>query len=391
MEQFEAIRTTHDLIIADQRGTGESNPLMCEFPTVRIATTALLTLQWPDSIVDRCRAESEARGDLAQYTTTAAVADYDALRKAFGLRQVDVYGASYGTRIAQEYARRYPGSIRTLTLRAVVPPSAILFRDAEHTIQRAIERLEAECEADFKCAWSRGDLSKRLDDMVGRLNAHPGTISALGARGDLDRQIPFSGQLFLGAIRRMLSNEEWWPRTPNAIVRAIKDNLSGVAPAIGSAMNLERTQAQGVYWAITCAEDVPRVNADSARAAKSAGKTRNEFAMNALAVCARWGRAPVPADFADPLLLTAPVLVLSGLHDPITPPEFGTEVARHLPNGRHLVFQATSHTPFNSCQQRIVAEFIRDMRTQALDTTCMATLRRSDFTYRRWWWLPATW
>ncbi len=102
---FVRIHRDRDIVLVDQRGTGQSNPLNCDIDDVKMAsatrTSSLLKLE-------RCRDELSKRADLAYYTTSVAVKDLDAVRAALGYERINLYGGSYGTRVAEHYLRRYP-------------------------------------------------------------------------------------------------------------------------------------------------------------------------------------------------------------------------------------------------------------------------------------------
>jgi pimeloyl-ACP methyl ester carboxylesterase len=115
------VRRARDVVLIDQRGTGRSSPMQCDAFKPR-DDEALDTDPVPRA--KACAAELLAQGvDAAQYTTTAWIADLEVMREALGYAHWNLWGGSYGTRVAQEYLRRHPDRIRTVTLDAVVPPS----------------------------------------------------------------------------------------------------------------------------------------------------------------------------------------------------------------------------------------------------------------------------
>ena len=103
---------TRDLLVFDQRGTGESGPLSCPALSGVSAASAARALE-------RCALEiGPARGS---YTTQQSVEDIEALRRASGYEKLVLYGTSYGTKVALEYAARYPEHTEALLLDSVVP------------------------------------------------------------------------------------------------------------------------------------------------------------------------------------------------------------------------------------------------------------------------------
>src|SRR5690349_11649885 len=99
--QLTAVRRTRDILLIDQRGTGRSSPLDCrafapdehaEFDIDPVPKSLLCAWQL-----------AERNVDASQYTTSAFVADLDAVREALGYPRWNIWGGSYGSRAAQEY------------------------------------------------------------------------------------------------------------------------------------------------------------------------------------------------------------------------------------------------------------------------------------------------
>ena len=131
---LESIRNKRDIIIIDQRGTGRSNKLSCpaaedssgqfDIELIKQETQKCLTLL-SEGNASKNSADNEAdktgNNDLRFYTTSIAVDDLEALRAAAGYPKLNIYGVSYGTRLAQHYLRKYPSSTRSIILDGVVP------------------------------------------------------------------------------------------------------------------------------------------------------------------------------------------------------------------------------------------------------------------------------
>jgi pimeloyl-ACP methyl ester carboxylesterase len=93
------------------------------------------------------------------------------------------------------------------------------------------------------------------------------------------------------------------------------------------------------------------------------------------AQCEVWPRGTVPKDFHDPVRANRAVLLLSGEFDPVTPPRYGAEVHRDLPNSRHLVLRGQGHSVLGiACTPRLMAQFFRHADAKALDARCLDAL-----------------
>ncbi len=115
------IRDSHDVIISDQRGTGEGHRLAC--PLEGSDTDVQGYMKPTVAGYKQCAEELRTKADLTQYVTPIAMQDHDEIRAALGYDNVTVYGGSYGSRAAMMYARQYPQHVRSLYLSAAVPLS----------------------------------------------------------------------------------------------------------------------------------------------------------------------------------------------------------------------------------------------------------------------------
>ena len=144
---FEHVRRHRDILLVDQRGTGSSSRMECEID---------------DDIVKGHYSDEQVLAvtqdcldalphDPRFFTTSVAVRDLEAVRKALGYEQINLYGVSYGSRVAQHFAKRYPGSVRTIILDGVVPPQLVLGPDIAIEAQKALDNILARCAEDPLC------------------------------------------------------------------------------------------------------------------------------------------------------------------------------------------------------------------------------------------------
>ena len=108
------IVSTRDLIAFDQRGIGLSG--RCPATVSNSAPTAP-----PGPAIAECAAQLGPTRSF--YTPADTVADIEAMRVAGGYEKLVLYGTSYGTKVAEEYAQAYPSHVEALVLDSVVPPN----------------------------------------------------------------------------------------------------------------------------------------------------------------------------------------------------------------------------------------------------------------------------
>ena len=175
---LEASRLDRDLILVDQRGTGRSAECFgCSVPEeLSLDTAGAAEL---GRLVDGCVAGLAE--DPRYYTTSVAVQDLERVRAALGVERWNLYGVSYGTRVAQHYLRRYPERTRSVVLDGVVPPPLALGPDVAREAQRALEQIFERCAADALCGERFGDLNGTFASLLARLDAAEGTAPPLRA------------------------------------------------------------------------------------------------------------------------------------------------------------------------------------------------------------------
>src|SRR5207253_1172370 len=88
------VREHRDLVFVDQRGTGGSNALNCEFFDPADPQSYLGHWNPPDK-VRVCRQQLESKADLRLYVTTIAMDDLDEVRAALGYEKIDLLAGSY--------------------------------------------------------------------------------------------------------------------------------------------------------------------------------------------------------------------------------------------------------------------------------------------------------
>jgi fermentation-respiration switch protein FrsA (DUF1100 family) len=81
----------------------------------------------------------------------------------------------------------------------------------------------------------------------------------------------------------------------------------------------------------------------------------------------------VPKGYLTPVSSDVPVLLLSGELDPVTPPSWGEEAARHLPHSLHVTVPGVGHNTLGAgCVRSLMADFIARGSVTGLSPTCGA-------------------
>lgn len=372
---FERVRRTRHVILVDQRGTGASNRLACLDAEGRNAFTATGD-DSPDGaarFAAACAARLASRADLRHYTTSDAVADLEAVREAIGADVLNLVGISYGTRVAQTYLRRHPARVRTLVLDGVVPPDLVLGSEHAKNLEAALDRQFALCEATPECLERHGRPREALAALRARLAEAPIPVRFRHpVTGEYE-----DGRLDAGALATVVRLFSYSPRTaallPRTLARAAAgepETLLAQSRMIGELVGDQIVH--GMQLSVICAEDARRLVVDPADAGTVLGTAFIEFT---LAQCGVWPAGRAPDDFFAPLASDKPVLLLSGEHDPVTPPRYGEQALSGYTNGRHLVARGTGHNVLPvGCMPRLLARFLDTADAKGLDAGCLDDL-----------------
>jgi pimeloyl-ACP methyl ester carboxylesterase len=96
--------------------------------------------------------------------------------------------------------------------------------------------------------------------------------------------------------------------------------------------------------------------------------------------CEFWPKGDIPASYRDPVKSDKPVLLLSGEADPVTPPAWAEETAKHLSKSRHLVVPGAGHgVSATGCVPRLIEQFLKDADPAQLDASCVQKQHRPPF------------
>lgn len=368
-----------DLVLVDVRGTGKSDPLNCDFGGSDADPQGYLNDFLPIEHVRECREALSQRADLTQYTTRAVVDDLQQVRERLGYRTINLYGTSWGTRVAQEFMRHYPSSVRMAILDGVVAPSAATPAMFARDAQASLDGVLALCVADPACRAAYPALYDDYRSMLERI-ANGIDVSITDPKTQKPVHLRVNRGLLGEAFRNFLYSPEVYVRVPHIVHRAARgqfDEYGLTALNYGRGI---RTLSFGMFLSVSCAEDVPRIDAAAAKQA-SAGTLLGAYRIEQqIAACEIWPRGTPDPERLKPLRSSIPTLLLSGEFDPVTPPKYAAEVARTLSNAVHLIVPKGSHAnDTGGCLERITVDAVRSSSVRDLDLNCVRNIPAPKF------------
>ena len=369
---FAEVNRKRDILLVDQRGTGGSNRLVCKDAEGKSSFTegedfGLATAR---DFAARCAATLSKTADLRFYSTSDAIQDLDAVRRAIGAEQINLMGISYGTRVAQQYARRYPAHTRTLTLDGIVPNSLVLGNDHARNLEKSLDMQFARCRQSKACVDKFGDPRTRLNALMQTLASDPPTVTYRDAiTGESKQETMSPGHI--ATLARMFA---YAPQVAGLLPLELHEAAQGrYEPLMALAKLLTRTIGgqimHGMQLSVMCTEDAGEMIVDEADRGSLIGVN---LITTLQAQCEAWPKGERPAGFREPLSGPVPVLVLSGEFDPVTPPHYGDQIAKTLPNARHLVVRGQGHNVLPvGCLPKLFAGFVASGDAKSLDAKCL--------------------
>jgi pimeloyl-ACP methyl ester carboxylesterase len=371
-QAFAEVRKTRHVILVDQRGTGGSNPLACkDAPGQNAAMEEQAdSLAKARAFAARCAASLATRADPRFYTTGEAIDDLDAVRAAIGAPSINLVGVSYGTRVAQQYARRYAAHTRTVTLDGVVPNSLVLGNEHARNLEASLGLQFARCRAQRACAGALGDPRTQLNALLARVDVAPPLVNYRdGITGEARTE-----RLTRDHIATLARMFAYAPQIAGLLPLELHEAMLGRYEPLMALSQLVTTTlgdsiTQGMQLSVICTEDADGLAVDP-RDAKSLIGT--DLITVLRAQCEAWPHGTRDPQFRAPLSGNVPVLLLSGEFDPVTPPRYGEQVRAALPKARHLIVRGQGHNVLPvGCVPKLFAAFVAAADASKLDVACL--------------------
>ncbi|MDJ0910249.1 MAG: alpha/beta fold hydrolase [Woeseiaceae bacterium] len=366
---FEPVRRNRDILLVDQRGTGESSRMDCEVDDMLHADEA--SLEQMRELTRECL--EALPHDPRYFTTSIAVRDLDVVREALGYPELNLYGVSYGTRVAQHFAKRFPEATRTIVLDGVVPPGLPLGPDIAIEAQRALDNIFARCAADEGCAERFPDIAETFDSLKSRLTASPVNVSVPNPTTGAVETFSFGRNELAAGIRLLAYDPNSIAMIPLLISEAHDGNYEPIAAQyLMTMMSLSDMLALGMHNSIMCTEDAPWYDGMEIDRAALEATYMGAVQVDALAaICEEWPAGPIDDDFREPLSTDIPTLLLSGDADPITPPSYADRAARNLQRAWLLTGERQGHGQIAvGCMPRIFDRFVTNRELADGDADC---------------------
>lgn len=363
------LRRDRDIVLVDQRGTGRSNPLHVALAGSADNLQGYLDPIFQVDLFRRGKERLERVADLRQYTTPIAMDDLDDVRRALGYQRINLVGGSYGTRAALVYMRRHEPHVRTAILSGVVPLCWTNPLYHARSAQEGLDRIFDEVAADPAASKAFPHLREEFQEVLARLEEEPVEVTLT----DVSRNVPVTFSLtrdaFSEALRVMMYYMPTNRKVPLLIHRASEGDFKPfIQTGIESNRRIRGIVAFGMLMSVVGSEDIPRITEEAILRETRGTFLRDVRVRNQMAVAKIWPRGDIPEGYGRPVRAKTPTLLISGTHDPVTPPRWGEEAARHLPNSLHLVVPAV-HGAYGAAVEKVKRDLLRTGTVEGLDVS----------------------
>lgn len=378
-----------DFVLLEQRGTLYSQPsLYCaEYDDFVIETLNVnlsdeeseqLSRQALLTCLERFRAEGV---NPADFNSVENARDIESLRLALGYEQINLYGVSYGSLLAQHYMRLHPENLRSVILDGVVPIGSNLFLESLAHESKAFTHLFESCLADESCNQHYPNLEEVFYATIAKLDQSPESILLHDLESDTRHPALLTGASFYGSVFQMLYDATLSRLLPRIIYDAKQGDYEILSKTL-SLFIFDRTMSYGMYFSVMCAEvgefDPTRIDISGIR--PEIVELNQGGPASVLETCRAWGVPALPTDSLRPLRSDLPTLLLSGDFDPVTPASNAERVAALLPNGYSVTFPWGAHGQLfsNACADQIIQNFLNTPSRQP-DTDCLSEYQSVGF------------
>jgi pimeloyl-ACP methyl ester carboxylesterase len=386
-----------DILLFDQRGVGLSTPAL-DCPQEDQLFIELLDNEKDGKTLSReemdaltleayqeCAQDLNKIAALSKYNTNDNASDVNDIRTALGYDQLNLWGISYGTRLALEVMRDYPQIIRSVLLDSTYPPEVNLYAEQPASFDRVFNVFFDGCQKDPDCQAAYPDLRATFFQTVEKLNLEPAEFIVTNLLTGEEYPTIVDGDNLIGLFFQFLYDTELIPILPKLVIDINQQNYTILSLLLGSILATQSAQSDGMHYTVQCADEIPYTTIEEVvSASKAYPQFSSLFEPSSLAItweiCDAFAIPPTDPSEADPVTSTLPTLIFAGEYDPITPPQWGEMAAQSLDNSQFFVVPGYGHgvTTTEGCPREMAIEFFNNPNL-ILDRECIDSMEGPVF------------
>jgi pimeloyl-ACP methyl ester carboxylesterase len=355
---YRLYRERRDIIIVDPRGHGYSGPARCDdrLASDWYGVNPAVEQRFQKRLTE-CRQQLLTKSvRLETLTAVQAARDLEWLRKALGTPALNLYGASYGARIAAEAMRHVPATIRAVHFSAPVPHGAA---ENDGASDEALGALFSLCAAQAECRTAYPRLEADYEYVLAAIRREP-------VRADVPATVVAEGEILMNeeflrrALSQFLVNRDRAARLPSIIHSLAQDGFGELSRVLSQVVGSGEGRAAndvGTFYAFRCNDGV-------------IGPASSEQEQQR---CQIWLGDAYTGREAGPVRSDLPALITTGGIDPRTPASFAHRLAKGLSRSHVVIVPGYGHERPPDCIFAISRAFL-DAPERAPDTSCVASI-----------------
>ena len=392
-EHADWVDADRDVILIEQRGDAPAAvSLNCpeletrHFVVEGVLRTGAQARERRSAQIDACRVRlTEAGVDLAAYTSAESAADLADLRTALEYDEWNLYGASYGSRLALTAMRDRPEGLRAVILDGVYPPNINRYEATPAGFTGAIATLVADCAADAGCDQQYPRLEKDLSALLAQAAQTPLSVMVKDPVDRTPIRWDVTDTDLVGILFHALSDADVVRVLPFVIDQLGHGDVESLAPLAQRTLDDADRSIEGRDLSIDCAEEAPFNDDARIAAALAADPILAHYALSDgfREDCTAWAVPALGESENAPVTSAIPTLLMTGAYDPATPPAFSDAAAASLSVPYLFTIPGDARAPIwtdseDDCAATIARQFLTDPAA-APDGSCIDAMPPIDF------------
>jgi pimeloyl-ACP methyl ester carboxylesterase len=350
-----------DWIFFDQRGAGLGQPNL-DCGEVQLTDSGLVS-DLDVSMMTACHQRLKAAGiDLSRYNSEEIARDVADLRRTLGFDAFNLYGVSYGSRVAFAVQQYAPQGLRAAIHDAPYPPEAKGTEDLPWLVAREVREVLAKCDADAACRARFGGLEPRLTAAAADWAKAPRVVD---------------GKTYsVEDLASYLLDATYSWRGTRSLPRDLSAILAGDMAALDAYMQDRSGYEEGQNLTHFCKEELPFES--PARMREKAGSDPLALAIVTTAAryfeaCKTWDVGPPNPREIEPVTSAVPTLLIASEIDAGCPTDFSEAAVKLLPRGQFVAVPNATHgvTRRSACARAMMLAFLDDPGAP-VDRACLA-------------------
>lgn len=368
-------RQSRDVILFDQRGIGLSSPLPdMSFDSFEILAKdadpegeLALTRQMIEAYKIKC---ADFNVEPAHYNSQQSARDVGMLFEHLGYAKYNLFGGSYGTRLARVVQDLFPDAVYSSVLDSPAPLSGDFLLNRLNSFSLSLSRIFDYCNDTPECKKAYPDLEGDYFKAIDHLEKSPLHVT-------LRDSIPFviNEQDGIYLIRRLLYQDNSREKAPE-LIHAF---LNGEGEVLQNVLEFEYRLTGGLNLTMLLSvEKYENFNPENTP------ETIREVYQDYPLVPVKlgffdafyqagmdWHPGHMPLEDRHFEESDIPTLIFVNRYDPVTPPKNGVLFKKQLNNGTLLILDEGGHGGGNGdCKDQVIVAFM-DNPNQSPDVSCL--------------------